>query len=229
MFSDFDKAGRRASHLTLCTDTEESTYSLPDDTEGGDNNNDDGSSITNPSLIFDDGEFDFSLEQSEQQQEHAAAAAVVEESEYQPSPANAVRFSTVEIRSYPMIMGDNPSVTCGIPVTIDWAHDGDVVVCDIQDYEECRPTRRHRMELLLPSSIRSSFVLNAGYSRKEIQQQIKDVNCARNRRRQTMEREQFHKLEAALEMTWRAAMNATVRQGKKRMERNYIRRATLSA
>jgi hypothetical protein len=127
-------------------------------------------------------------------------------------------------------MGDNPSVTCGVPLTIDWTYKEDILCCDLQDYEECHPTRRNRMEFLLPSSLRTSFVLNAGYSRKEIQKQIVDVNAARAQRKRTMsEGEQLHKIEAVLEKTWRAAMNATLRQNKKKMERNYIRRCIVSS
>ena len=40
---------------------------------------------------------------------------------------HTVKFSTVEIRSFPMILGDNPSVSKGPPVTLAWDYDSDIL------------------------------------------------------------------------------------------------------
>jgi hypothetical protein len=133
--------------------------------------------------------------------------------------SSTVRFSVLEIRCYPMILGDNPSVTNGIPVTIDWKHD-ESVVCDVEEYEESRPPRRDRAELMLPSSIRSRLAMDTGSSRKELQEQLRQVNIQRNQRRRTLEREQLDRLEEALEKTWR------VISGKKKRERKFMQQAS---
>mmetsp|Transcript_1027 Transcript_1027/g.1609 ORF Transcript_1027/g.1609 Transcript_1027/m.1609 type:complete len:233 (-) Transcript_1027:240-938(-) len=149
---------------------------------------------------------------------------VQEDSQEEQKSRPSVRFSTLEIRTYPMVMGDNPSVTRGIPVTIDWDYDGEFV-CDVNDYEEYKPARRTRMELQIPSSVRSSIVMQGGASRKEIQEQQKKVNIVKNQRKRTSETEKLQKLEEVLELTWRATMNATIRQNRKKMERKYIMNA----
>lgn len=45
-----------------------------------------------------------------------------------------VNFGRLEFREYPIIMGANPSVSEGVPVTIDWDHFGEYDV-DIESYE----------------------------------------------------------------------------------------------
>jgi hypothetical protein len=134
------------------------------------------------------------------------------------SSSPSVRFSNVEIRSYPMVLGDNPSVTSGVPITIDWEYE-DQVVCDVAEYEKSRPARRVRTELLMPSSIRARLAIDAGSSRKELQQQQRRVNIQRSQRRRTLQREQLEKIEEALETTWR------VLSGKKQQERKLFQRA----
>jgi hypothetical protein len=140
------------------------------------------------------------------------------------NPTHGVRFSTITIREYPMSMGDNPSVSSGIPVTIDWKHERETV-CDVSEYEEGRHQRRAKFELLLPESLRLNIVRERGFSRGEIQEQRKEVNVCRGRRRRTVETLQLYKLQESLEVTWRATLNATIRQGRKRMEREYISQA----
>lgn len=70
-----------------------------------------------------------------------------------PRPGSSVWkkvcFDDVHIREHAFILGDNPAVSKGAPLTIDWeSHREDVV--DIDVFEHCRaPVRRHRRKIVL--------------------------------------------------------------------------------
>jgi hypothetical protein len=66
----------------------------------------------------------------------------------------SVFFSTLEIRTYPLRLGDNPSISSGPPLTISWDSEGDPLVVELEDYEESRPTRRSRKDLIVPKLVR---------------------------------------------------------------------------
>jgi hypothetical protein len=60
-----------------------------------------------------------------------------------------VVFRTVLVREYPFILGDNPAVRSGAPLTIDWDYEAEETY-DIDMYEYMRKgKRRHRKKLVL--------------------------------------------------------------------------------
>jgi hypothetical protein len=146
-----DKNARRVSQETLCTE-EGSTHHFFEDISS-----EDGSSTS----ICPSGSI------SEVEEENHVDVITQDTNAEEPPKRSSIRFSTVEIRSYPMILGDNPSVTAGIPITIDWLHQ-DEVTCDVVDYEVTRPERRARLQLLLPPAMRAQIAMDAGSSRKEL-------------------------------------------------------------
>ena len=52
----------------------------------------------------------------------ALATTTVTSTEKKKNP-KTVRFSNLEIRTYPLTLGDNPSVSSGPPLTLDWNHE----------------------------------------------------------------------------------------------------------
>jgi hypothetical protein len=102
-----------------------------------------------------------------------------------PSPCG-VRFGHVSIRQYPVIVGDNPAVSGGPPLSIGWEYD-DEVTLDVVEYEEQRPPRRKGREMLVPTDVRTDRLREAGYSRAEIVALTKPVNLARSQRRRTLD------------------------------------------
>mmetsp|Transcript_16335 Transcript_16335/g.21338 ORF Transcript_16335/g.21338 Transcript_16335/m.21338 type:complete len:145 (+) Transcript_16335:183-617(+) len=78
----------------------------------------------------------------------------------------SVSFNSLEIREYPIILGDNPSVSSGIPITIAWDHYG----CEVQsvdDYEKYRHPRRDMYEMRLPAKVRIRMAME-GSSKEEM-------------------------------------------------------------
>ena len=61
-----------------------------------------------------------------------------------------VDFSSVTIREYPRILGDNPSCSCGAPVTFDWHYYPQQEYRTLDEYERDFPHRRHRHQMKLP-------------------------------------------------------------------------------
>lgn len=105
---------------------------------------------------------------------------------YRRSPS--VSFSTIEIRHYDRILGDNPSCSCGPPLSIGWDHDESSTIVDtVDDYEYSRTTRRRgHKELTIPRSERQKLLLKLGYSRKEITQTVRTIVKLKKKRRQTV-------------------------------------------
>jgi hypothetical protein len=92
-----------------------------------------------------------------------------------------VRFSCVEIRHYPIILGDHPCVKLGAPLSIDWEHESSVSL-PVNDFEQHRiPVRRHMpAELLRTSRERHAILKHAGYGDEEIKEAAQ--NASRDRR-----------------------------------------------
>lgn len=70
----------------------------------------------------------------------------------------SVVFKDLEIREYPIILGDNPSVTSGIPVTIDWMYKP-LKSQELEEYENARVPRRDLYEMRLPAKVRTKLLI----------------------------------------------------------------------
>ena len=97
-----------------------------------------------------------------------------------------VSFSTLAMREYPIMVGDNPAVMLGAPLTIDWTYGGEIT-CSVDDYEKTRPKPRSMIELRIPASMRNDILKRSGYTRNEIMAGIKQANIGRGRRQRTKE------------------------------------------
>mmetsp|Transcript_10889 Transcript_10889/g.18416 ORF Transcript_10889/g.18416 Transcript_10889/m.18416 type:complete len:238 (-) Transcript_10889:156-869(-) len=95
-----------------------------------------------------------------------------------------IRFEKVEVRDYPLILGDNPSVTDGPPLSIDWDHAGEYAV-SVEEYENTRPPRRHKKNMVVPKSVRQDWLRDEGYSRGEMNEAEKLVLKAKKERMAT--------------------------------------------
>eukprot|EP00531_Pseudo-nitzschia_arenysensis_P008083 CAMPEP_0116127258 /NCGR_PEP_ID=MMETSP0329-20121206/6750_1 /TAXON_ID=697910 /ORGANISM="Pseudo-nitzschia arenysensis, Strain B593" /LENGTH=235 /DNA_ID=CAMNT_0003621357 /DNA_START=112 /DNA_END=819 /DNA_ORIENTATION=+ len=101
---------------------------------------------------------------------------------------SSVRFSSVAVRGYSLCIGDNPSVSRGIPISLDWEYDEENSY-DINKYEDGRcEQRRDSEELKLPSLQRVQILKQMGYSRGEITDQTKEVQKIKDKRFSTRRR-----------------------------------------
>jgi hypothetical protein len=76
-----------------------------------------------------------------------------------------VRFGTVEIREYDIVLGDNVPSSGGVAISIDWSYSQDNIVKSVQDYENDHGQAHKQDELLLPRTQRRDlyvFFINNG-------------------------------------------------------------------
>ena len=80
-----------------------------------------------------------------------------------------VHFSNVEVREYPMILGDNPAVSSGPPITIDWEYSVRYQQ-DMDEHIKMTPLpRRSEKQMVMPSFYRKNLLREGGYSDNDIQ------------------------------------------------------------
>ena len=136
----------------------------------------------------------------------------------------SVSFHNVRIREYPMTVGDNPAVSSGVAITMDWdpLEQGSHVV-ELDEYEQCRPERRVIGQMRIPPGERDQILRRSGHSRREMQRGLRASNIARRQRTETLgtlHRQQFDELR---EKASRAVVN--VLSSKKKDERDLLRRS----
>jgi hypothetical protein len=132
-----------------------------------------------------------------------------------------VTFSTIEVREYPIIPGDNPASLSGVPLTIDWTP-FETASCHVDEYEANKPPSRQMVELRMPPSYRKELLRRLGFSRSELLASLQTTTIVRNQRRRTVETMQYYKAQEALEKVKRAALNATLRRSKKSQEKKFL-------
>jgi hypothetical protein len=138
-----------------------------------------------------------------------------------PHVATKVSFSQIKIREYPIIVGDNPSIMTGVPITIDWKFVHEMNF-SVDDYEAARPQPRTMLELRIPGKNRDDILKRQGFSLADRNRGRKEANIARGRRRRTREKEQLAAMAEAVEKVRRAALNATVFRRRKQKERQLL-------
>lgn len=101
-----------------------------------------------------------------------------------PSPSKkSVRFSTVRIQEYPYILGDNPSVSRGPPLSIGWTPMSSCNV-DLDKYEaHVLPERRTRPEFTMDAEVRVRILGLSGFAIHEITEAAEAARQAKELRR----------------------------------------------
>ena len=106
----------------------------------------------------------------------------VVESNNNDNSNKSVRFSIVEVRDYSLCLGDNPSVSRGVPISLDWDYDTEHSH-EFEVYESCRIVdRRNNNEMIRSSLQRIQLLKGLGYSRGEINEQAKSVHRIKEQR-----------------------------------------------
>ena len=98
-----------------------------------------------------------------------------------------VSFAHVKIREYERVLGDNPSVTSGPPLSIGWRHSPTPLIMSLDDYESGKGPPRSSSEYLVPKSVRESMLKeHAGVSRREIANAVRTIQKEKAARRKTV-------------------------------------------
>mmetsp|Transcript_3757 Transcript_3757/g.7708 ORF Transcript_3757/g.7708 Transcript_3757/m.7708 type:complete len:230 (-) Transcript_3757:22-711(-) len=72
--------------------------------------------------------------------------------------SSRVSFTNLEIRSYPVIIGDHPCCTLGCSVSLGWEYESSGLL-SLEDYEAERPQRRSLVDLRLSAEQRQDWLL----------------------------------------------------------------------
>jgi len=119
--------------------------------------------------------------------------------EKQNDSKQGVLFSLVEIREYPRILGDNPSCRSGPPISLGWDYDKAAVVkVSVQEFDEIAK-KKAKKHLILSRSEREGILLDVGYSRSQIAQNVRQMIKIKNQRRQTINNLYVARFEETLE------------------------------
>lgn len=104
-----------------------------------------------------------------------------------PKMKRSVSFAKVNIREYERVMGDNPSVTSGPPLSIGWRCTPEPITMTIDDYEDGKGLPRSSSEYLVPKAVRENLLReHAGVSRSEMVHTIRVIQKEKMRRRKTV-------------------------------------------
>lgn len=97
---------------------------------------------------------------------------------------NSVTFGLIVVREYKMTLGDNPSVSYGAPVQLDWEYQ-EQDSQDLEEYEKSRTSRRHLRHLVLNHYQRMEILEAAGFSHGDIRRAQAEMNRLKRQRAQT--------------------------------------------
>jgi hypothetical protein len=103
------------------------------------------------------------------------------------SDKHQVSFDSIEIIELPMSLGDNPSVSKGAPVTVEWVAQKRTTF-SIDFFEKNRPNRRSRRGLILSAEAREGILLHHGFCLEDIRIASWEVEAAKARRRESKRR-----------------------------------------
>ena len=137
---------------------------------------------------------------------------------------SSVSFSTIEIRSYERVLGDNPSCSHGPAVSIGWQYEPDPITVQLDEYEYYRSDDRlDGTALVLSRSEREDLLKELGYSRSAIADAVRTNVKIKNNRRQTVHNLPVARFEEVAESARRKLKRVVLRKGKKESSVRYSR------
>lgn len=96
----------------------------------------------------------------------------------------SISFGSISIREYTRIPGDNPSVSEGPPITVEWEHQDEYEV-DIDHYEQ-KKVRRSSSQLKLSPESRIEMLKQNGHNMMNIHESTNAASAERKRRLRTL-------------------------------------------
>jgi hypothetical protein len=99
----------------------------------------------------------------------------------------SVRWSTIEVHSHDVVLGDHPCCSVeGPPLSIGW-NSISTIEMSIDDYESERtPERRSDpVDLIVPAAVRRRRLLERGYSESQIRDRLSELTAIQKSRRKS--------------------------------------------
>jgi hypothetical protein len=158
-------------------------------------------------------------ESTHQAQEEAEVETETEE--VRPT-GKKLRWKTVEIHEHPVIIGDNPSVLRGVPLTIDWTPTS-CFVYDLDTYESLKQPRELN-QLIMGPVLREQLLLQepTNYTRSMILQAQRQAAIVRSQRRQTNQARRWDACHEQMEKLNHTVQRVLGSRPSKRLERAYL-------
>ncbi|KAL7527757.1 hypothetical protein ACHAXR_002118 [Thalassiosira sp. AJA248-18] len=119
-----------------------------------------------------------------------------------------VRFGTVTIRDYDMILGDHPCCSCGPPVTIDWTYrQNEPVDVDVYQFETVLSRKSLRRCRTLNYYQRKHLL--SDYTELDLKAAIQEIKRINSNRKISMHFGTYHAVQAALGSAYRKLKRTT--------------------
>lgn len=126
-----------------------------------------------------------------------------------------IDFSTVEVRQYERILGDNPSCSSGAPVSIGWKFFQERTLClPVDEYEYYHGHFRDECDMVLDRQEREALLYELGYSEKDLAKVVRENVKLKKNRRQTVNNLPLMKIEVAVESVTKKVTGAFRSKGK---------------
>jgi hypothetical protein len=100
------------------------------------------------------------------------------------SRRSSISFGSVSVHTHPVTLGDNPAVSTGLPVTLDWKPVNSVCF-DIDEYERMCQGRREKAQKI-HSADREAWLREKGYTKecfKRVEREINEIKASRRQSR----------------------------------------------
>jgi hypothetical protein len=99
--------------------------------------------------------------------------------------SGGVRFHVIQVREYEQTMGDNPSVSYGPPISLDWDYE-ELEPVDLEVYEATRGPRRTMRQMMLNYYNRRNILTwRCGFSEEELKVAKHEANKIKRARAMT--------------------------------------------
>jgi hypothetical protein len=106
---------------------------------------------------------------SEEEEDNESECAYNLKAETSSAEMKKVHFASVKIYEHPIILGDNPGVTDGAPIQIDWKSQKETsMLVDLYESTREKERRKSSSELKLPVDVRAFMLIHAGHTIGEI-------------------------------------------------------------
>ncbi|KAL3906072.1 MAG: hypothetical protein SGARI_004168 [Bacillariaceae sp.] len=117
-----------------------------------------------------------------------------------PRAYKRVRFGFVTIRNYDVTMGDNPAVTCGPPISLNWTFD-QIPALPVRDFEAFRAANPRAVDahcLMITADNRRDMLKRVGFTDAQIANNEKRVAKIQKQRARTRVSTPFSLMEHAV-------------------------------